>query len=199
MDKPSRPSLLTVTKVATFRQYYWEKKALLAFCRQHGLPTSGGKLELEERITDYLTSGTVVAALPRVRVQQYDADGGLTSATPVVYYKNCAKTRAFFVSHLGDGFRFNHYLRAFAKHKQDGRLTYGDLLAGYRASLRQKQPAIAPQFAFNQFQRDYHRAYPTRSIGDCRRAWKQLKQAGVGVRFQDYLAWVDKQNDTALS
>ncbi len=199
MEKSSRPSLLSVTKVATFRRYYWEKKSLIAFCRQHGLSTSGGKLVLEERIAVYLTSGSVVAASPRLRVQQYDADGVLTCSTPVVHYKNCAKTRAFFVSHIGDGFRFNHYLRAFAKNKQDGCLTYGDLLEGYRASLQENKPPIAPQFAFNQFQRDYHRAYPARSLRDCHRAWKQLKQAGVGVRFQDYEAWVGEQEDTTSS
>ena len=38
----------------TFRSYYYLKEELTAFCRQNGIPASGGKLELTDRIAKFL-------------------------------------------------------------------------------------------------------------------------------------------------
>ena len=45
-----RPDLDKSLDSKTFRSYYYLKEELTAFCRQNGLPVSGGKLELNERI-----------------------------------------------------------------------------------------------------------------------------------------------------
>ncbi len=39
----------------TFRSYYYLKEELTAFCRQNGIPASGGKLELTDRIAHFWT------------------------------------------------------------------------------------------------------------------------------------------------
>ena len=49
-----RPDLSTKLDAATFRSYYYLKEELVSFCRENGLPASGGKEEITERIACYL-------------------------------------------------------------------------------------------------------------------------------------------------
>ena len=44
-----RPRLDRSLDGETFRSYYYLKEELTAFCRENGLPVSGGKLEITER------------------------------------------------------------------------------------------------------------------------------------------------------
>jgi hypothetical protein len=41
----------------TFREYYYLKEELITFCRNEGLSTSGGKIELIDRIAHFLDTG----------------------------------------------------------------------------------------------------------------------------------------------
>ena len=43
-----------------FQNYYWLQAELQTFCREHGLPASGSKIEITERISHYLTTGKVL-------------------------------------------------------------------------------------------------------------------------------------------
>ncbi|WP_154463567.1 MULTISPECIES: SAP domain-containing protein [Eisenbergiella] len=49
-----RPDLQKDLDSKIFRSYYYLKEELTAFCRAEGLPVSGGKKELTERIARYL-------------------------------------------------------------------------------------------------------------------------------------------------
>ena len=49
-----RPDLKKDLDSKIFRSYYYLKEELAAFCRAEGLPVSGGKKELTERIASYL-------------------------------------------------------------------------------------------------------------------------------------------------
>ena len=62
-----RPDLDKSLDSKTFRSYYYLKEELTAFCRQNGLPVSGGKLELTERIACFLDTGRVTAPAARSR------------------------------------------------------------------------------------------------------------------------------------
>ena len=54
-----RPILNTNLNSDTFRNYYYLKEELVEFCRNNGIPTSGGKLELTDRIAYFLDTGNV--------------------------------------------------------------------------------------------------------------------------------------------
>ena len=54
---PERPILDKSLKSETFQEYYYLKEELVQFCRDNGLPVSGGKIELTERIAHYLDTG----------------------------------------------------------------------------------------------------------------------------------------------
>ena len=183
-----RPVLTQYTSVTDFNRFYWLKQELLVFCRHHQLPVGGSKAELAERIRYYLLTGSqVVVDKDQSRPVARDSDALITLETPVVHYRNDAKTRAFFVAQVGRQFRFNHYLRAFAQQINDGCMTYGDLVIGYRHSLENKKTTIDPQFEYNQFQRDFHKHHPSKSQSACLAAWQRVKKAPGGNTYQDYL------------
>ncbi|MFR6330222.1 MAG: SAP domain-containing protein [Eisenbergiella sp.] len=54
-----RPDLSAKLDAATFRSYYYLKEELVSFCRENGLPASGGKEEITERIACYLDTGRI--------------------------------------------------------------------------------------------------------------------------------------------
>ena len=49
-----RPNLEVGLDSRVFREYYFLKEELIDFCRKNQLQTTGGKLELIERITNFL-------------------------------------------------------------------------------------------------------------------------------------------------
>jgi hypothetical protein len=183
-----RPILSKTTKASDFKNYYWDKQELITFCRQNKIPAEGGKIELAERIAFFLSSGgKIKQTRKKTHRSSYDSDQKITVNTPVVYYKNDAKTRDFFVSQIGNTFKFNFYLRAFAKQENNGGLTYGDLVQGYKESLKNKKTTIDKQFEYNQFQRDFHKNNLKKTRLECNQAWKLTKQAPGGSTYKDYL------------
>lgn len=55
-----RPDLNTSLDSQTFRQFYYLKEELVDFCKQNHIPTSGGKIELTERIAYFLETGKIM-------------------------------------------------------------------------------------------------------------------------------------------
>ena len=55
----SRPELTNSLDSRTFREYYYLKEEMAAFCRENHLPASGSKQELTERIACFLDTGRV--------------------------------------------------------------------------------------------------------------------------------------------
>ena len=83
----------------TFRSFYYLKEELVAFCRENGLPTSGGKLELTERIAHYLDTGEILPA--KQGKMKKPVVGKLTlSATIEPCFVCSEKHRVFFKEHI---------------------------------------------------------------------------------------------------
>ena len=65
-----RPSLTKSISLEDFQNYYWLKAELQTFCRENGLPASGSKIEITERISHYLHTGKILkTALVQKRVK----------------------------------------------------------------------------------------------------------------------------------
>ncbi|MCB5952426.1 SAP domain-containing protein [Enterococcus sp. BWT-B8] len=60
-----RPSLDKNLDSKIFRDFYYLKKELVDFCRENGLPVSGGKIDITDRIAYFLDSGKVLSATPK--------------------------------------------------------------------------------------------------------------------------------------
>lgn len=52
-----RPNLDNNLDGKIFKEYYYLKEELIDFCRKNDLQTTGGKLELTERIAKFLDTG----------------------------------------------------------------------------------------------------------------------------------------------
>ena len=101
-----RPKLDKNLDGKTFREFYYLKEELVDFCRRYGLPTSGGKLEITERIAHFLDTGEVVAAKKVQKKSQII--GNITTDTEIEPNFVCSENhRAFFKEHIGNGFSFN--------------------------------------------------------------------------------------------
>ncbi len=90
----------------TFRSFYYLKEELVDFCRENGLSTSGGKIEITDRIAYFLDTGKVLPASAKIK----------SAAMIGVINKNikiepdfvCSeKHRAFFKEKIGKSFSFN--------------------------------------------------------------------------------------------
>ena len=118
----------------TFREFYYLKEELVDFCRRYGLPTSGGKLEITERII-----------------------GNITTDTEIEPNFVCSeKHRAFFKEHIGNGFSFNVAFQKWLK-SNTGK-TYADAITAYYRILEEKKSSktkIDKQFEYNTYIRDF--------------------------------------------
>lgn len=186
-----RPVLSVSLSAAEFGRWYWLKSELLAFCRDHGLPSSGAKTALAERIAAHLSDRSADRRreaspirrpyragrrpLPAVRRRSPPMPASFRSDTPIGPDWRCTRAlRGFFEAQCGPGFRFNGALRAFIAKGAGRRLA--EAVAVYRRSRQTRRraagsTAIAPQFEYNRFIRDFHARHPGRSHADAVAAW----------------------------
>lgn len=101
-----RPELNKDTKSAVFRSFYYLKQELTDFCKENGLPASGSKAELTDRIAYFLDTGNVLKfSAERKTVATICT---LTEGTVIEPNIVCSeKHRAFFREKIGKSFSFN--------------------------------------------------------------------------------------------
>ncbi len=101
-----RPELDVTLDVNTFRDYYYLKEELVDFCRKNNLPTSGGKLDITERIACFLDTGKVLKSVSKSK-KVIDV-GEISEDTIIESGFVCSeKHRAFFKEKIGKSFSFN--------------------------------------------------------------------------------------------
>ena len=145
-----RPDLDKSLDSKTFRSYYYLKEELTAFCRQNGLPVSGGKLELTERIACFLDTGRVTAPAARSRPGK-TREGAITEEMAIEPDFVCSERhRAFFKEKIGRGFSFNVAFQKWLK-ANTGK-TYRDAVAAYDQILKEKKKGILLYDRYNKIQ-----------------------------------------------
>lgn len=101
-----RPILSRSLDSRTFRDFYYLKEELVKFCRDNGFPSSGGKMEITERIACFLETGKVMPAAARKK--RTAAESAISEDSRIEADFVCSERhRAFFRKVLGDSFRFN--------------------------------------------------------------------------------------------
>jgi len=193
-----RPHLTKSLDSETFKSFYWEKKELLAFCVENKIPAQGTKLELSDRVEYFLNTGAIQPVRDKIKGAWSRASAkAITLETPVINYKSDLVTKEFFVAQLGAKFKFNNYLRQFAKTpNMDGSLTYGDLAQGYLSFEANKKSApqkalIAKQFQFNQFQRDFYACEKGKTRQQFLDAWKLVRSIAGPATYDQYLSIIN--------
>lgn len=179
-----RPELNKQLDSRTFRDFYYLKEELTEFCRENGLPASGGKEELTERIAYFLETGEVkkTAAKSRKAVTVGNIDLDTTIESDFVCSE---KHRAFFKEHIGNSFSFNVAFQKWLK--SNAGKTYKDAVLAYHQILEDKKKAkttIDKQFEYNTYIRDFFADNKGKTLDDAIKCWKYKKQLQGHNRYE---------------
>lgn len=170
-----RPELNKKLDAATFRSFYYLKQELADFCKENGLPTSGSKAELTDRIAYFLDTGSVLK--PTAERKTAVSIGTLTEDTVIEPNIVCSeKHRAFFRKKIGKGFSFNVPFQKWLN--ANAGKTYGDAFRAYDQILeekKQRKTEIGGQFEYNTYIRDFFADNPGKSLHDAIVCWNYKK------------------------
>ena len=176
-----RPNLNKELDAITFRSFYYLKQELADFCKENGLPASGSKAELTDRIAYFLDTGNVLK--PSAERKAAANIGALTEDTVIEPNIVCSeKHRAFFCEEIGKGFSFNVPFQKWLK--ANAGKTYGDALRAYDQILeekKQRKTEIGGQFEYNTYIRDFFADNPGKKLHDAIVCWN-YKQSMPGCR-----------------
>ena len=180
-----RPELKIGLKGETFRNFYYLKEELVDFCRKNDLPTSGGKLELTDRIATFLDTGNVMISRKVSKKSTLDIRE-LTGQTIIENNFVCSERhRAFFKEKIGKSFSFNVQFQKWLK-SHSGK-TYKDAIEAYYLILEEKKQgktAIDKQFEYNTYIRDFFEENKGMSLDDAITCWKYKKSLQGHNRYE---------------
>lgn len=167
-----------------FRNYYFLKEELVEFCRDNGLPTTGSKLELTERITYFLETGeTLIASIAK---RQKVSIENISEDTEIETNFICSeKHRTFFREHIGKSFSFNVTFQKWLK-SNTGK-TYREAIEAYKSILEHKKnnkTSIDKQFEYNTYIRDFFADNSKKSLEEAIKCWKYKKQLQGHNRYE---------------
>lgn len=179
-----RPELNKKLDAATFRSFYYLKQELADFCKENGLPTSGSKIELTDRIAYFLDTGSVLK--PTAERKTAVSIGTLTEDTVIEPNIVCSeKHRAFFSEKIGKSFSFNVLFQKWLK-ANTGK-TYGDAIRAYYRILEEKKltkTEIGGQFEYNTYIRDFFADNPGKRLRDAIVCWNYKKSLPGHHRYE---------------
>ncbi len=179
-----RPELDARLDARTFRNYYYLKEELTAFCKAHGLPVSGGKIEIADRVAHYLDTGEALPGKPPKKAQ---APIGIIDESAVIEPDFvCSEVhRAFFKEKIGKKFSFHVAFQQWLK--SNAGKTYADALAAYHRILEEKKrnpPTIDKQFEYNTYIRAFFAENKGSALADAIRCWKYKKSLPGHNRYE---------------
>ena len=170
-----RPELTDKLSSKEFLEYYYLKEELVRFCRENGLPASGGKQDLTRRIAFFLDTGKVqetkTAVTPKKKITEITKDSIIESGFV------CSELhRAFFKKEIGSSFSFNVAFQKWLK--SNAGKTYADAIVAYNEIKNTKKPGkkdIGSQFEYNTYVRDFFEDNKGASLEDAIKCWKFKK------------------------
>ena len=177
MADKKRPTLDAKISVKDFKDFYWLKVELVDFCREVVISSSGGKIEIANRISEYLETGKVTKKSNTKKPKLPKATEPITQDTILgIEYRSYKVKKEFLQSVIGKQFHFTVHLLDYFK-QNTGKKRYADLIEEwYKEQEWKKDPnfvkEIAPQFEYNTYIRDFMKDNPGRTRSDAIEYWK---------------------------
>lgn len=175
MNMSERSDLGNNLDSKTFKKYYYLKEELLDFCRKNDLQTTGGKLELTERITNFLDTGKRTHKANTTRRTKIVDE--ITLDTIIEENFVCSENhRKFYKEHIGNSFSFNVAFQKWLK-SNSGK-TYQDSINVHYQILENKKNNKTPidkQFEYNTYIRDFFEYNKDKSLDEAIKCWKCKK------------------------
>lgn len=179
-----RPILNKNLDSKTFRDYYYLKEELVDFCRKHGLPVSGGKIEITDRIAYFLDTGKILS-VPKSK-KKVTSVTDIGESTRIESDFVCSeKHRAFFKKYIGSNFSFNVAFQSWLK-SNSGK-TYKEAIAAYYQILEDKKKGktkIDKQFEYNTYIRDFFADNHGKTLEQAIQCWRYKKQLPGHNRYE---------------
>ena len=170
-----RPNLDNSLDSKTFKEYYYLKEELVNFCRKNNLQTTGGKIELTERIAKFLETGERTYKSHNIRKNVIIDE--ITIHTIIEENFVCSeKHRAFYKEKIGNNFSFNVAFQKWLK-SNSGK-TYQDSINAYYQILEDKKKnktIIDKQFEYNTYIRDFFDDNKDKNLEQAIKCWKYKK------------------------
>lgn len=197
-----RPLLNNRISVTDFRDFYWLKKELVVFCREQGLKTNGGKIDISNRIKHYLETGQKRQASTAHKAKPKSTFNWkkeiLSTETEITdNYQNTENVREFFKTQIGLHFKFNVKFMSWMKCHVGS--TLKDAITHWH-KLKQESKSthtpkdIDPQFEYNTYLRDFMANNPNSTRKEGIRLWKIKKTLRGSNRYNiDDLNFSDNQ------
>lgn len=171
-----RPVLDKKLDSKTFKDFYYLKEELVDFCRKNNLPTSGGKIEITNRIACYLDTGKIEPA--KVAKKKPPVMTDIHEETKIEPNFVCSeKHKTFFKERIGSSFSFNVAFQKWLK-CNTGK-TYKEAISAYYQILEDKKKGntkIDKQFEYNTYIRDFFADNKGKSLEEAIMCWKYKKQ-----------------------
>ena len=184
IDMSERPILNKQLDSKTFRDFYYLKEELVDFCRKNHLPVSGGKIEITERIANFLDTGEVQTVSPAKKKAR--SASPITKETRIEADFVCSENhRAFFKEHIGNGFSFNVPYQKWLK--SNAGKTYNEAIEAYYKileNLKKGKTKIDKQFEYNTYIRDFFADNQGKSLEEAIKCWKYKKQLKGHNRYE---------------
>ena len=179
-----RPKLTDRISIDDFTDYYWLKDELIEFCRKEGIPASGAKKEISNRIEHYLLTGEKLSARSRKSNRSRNAmPEKFTRGTIIGSGWRCSQDlRAFFETEIGKGFHFNQVMRDCIKNGKGKTLQAA--IDAWHDSKRNPviKKKIDPQFEYMRHMREYYSENPNGTRKEALRAWHEKKSQRKSTR-----------------
>jgi SAP domain. len=172
----NRPNIDSKIDGDTFRSFYYLKEELVDFCRSNGIPTSGGKIELTDRIACYLDTGKILPTSIIKRVKSITTEIINEESEIEANFVCSEKHRAFFKDKIGKSFSFNVAFQKWLK-ENTGK-TYSQAISAYYQILEEKKKSkttIDKQFEYNTYIRAFFADNKNYSLEDAIKCWKYKK------------------------
>ena len=180
----TRPTLTKQLNAKTFREFYYLKEELIAFCKANGLPTSGGKIDITNRIAHYLKTDEVQSTKTTSK-KSISPDTILETTSIEPNFVCSEKHRSFFKEKIGKGFSFNVAFQKWLKNNTGK--TYADAIDAYYLILEEKKTGkttIDKQFEYNTYIRDFFEHNKGLSLNDAIKCWKYKKSIAGHNRYE---------------
>ncbi|MGN0476849.1 MAG: DUF6434 domain-containing protein [Ruminococcus sp.] len=179
-----RPALDKNLDSKTFLEFYYLKEELVDFCRKNGLPVSGGKIEITERIAYFLDTGEVKPA--KTSQKKSNATINIIENSKIEPDFVCSERhRAFFKKHIGNSFSFNVAFQKWLKNNTGK--TYKEAISAYHEILENKKKgktSIDRQFEYNTYIRDFFEDNKGKSLEEAIKCWKHKKSQKGHNRYE---------------
>ncbi len=169
MDK--RPNLNKKICIKDFKDFYWLKEELVAFCREVGISYTGGKIDITNRIEEYLKTGNVIKNIASKTTREQKLlkpTKPITQDTIIgIEHRTYKEKKEFLQSVIGKQFHYTVHLLEWFK-KNTGKKTYLDFInEWYKEQKLKKNPnyikEIGPQFEYNTYIRDFLKDNPNKT------------------------------------